>query len=250
MKNFVCDICGKTIPESNAHRKLVDGVSKCLCGKHYSQFVKYGKFTDISQKCVHDSNDFKIDGDITYIYTTTKSNEVSGYFIIDTEDLDRVIVRKWRLWKNRFFTGVQKPIAISHFILDVSSETGFDVDHINQNPADNRKANLRLVKHSENLKNLPVRSNNTSGFTGLHFNKKRNKWEVEIKANYERVKLGRYELLEDACYARYVAELILFKDFRSTTNDKAFLPIANNSTNKESIKDYVTNKIKEKNLFI
>jgi hypothetical protein len=54
-----------------------------------------------------------------------------------------------------------------------------EVDHINGDKLDNRKENLRVCTHSENMKNIKIlRSNNTSGFKGVH--KHRNKYVVNI----------------------------------------------------------------------
>lgn len=47
-------------------------------------------------------------------------------------------------------------------------------DHINQNPLDNRKANLRIVTNSKNLFNRGKNTNNTSGFKGVSWDKTRN----------------------------------------------------------------------------
>lgn len=247
---YTCEICGKKIPKSNSNMRIINEKSTCLCGKHYAQYVKFGKFTDISQKSVFDANEFRVDGDITYIYTTTKNNEVSGYFIIDTEDLDRVICHKWRLWKGRIYTGVQKPKSIGNFILGVDAVENYDIDHINHNPMDNRKCNLRQIKHSDNIKNLQLSNNNISGFSGIHFNKQRNKWEVEIKCNYIKCKLGRYDKLEDACFVRYTAEKLVFKEFRNTCNDKNLIPMVESCQNKEELTERTTSKIKEKFSFI
>lgn len=42
------------------------------------------------------------------------------------------------------------------------------VDHINRNKLDNRKENLRIVTHAQNLYNRKAFSNSTSGYKGVH----------------------------------------------------------------------------------
>jgi hypothetical protein len=46
-------------------------------------------------------------------------------------------------------------------------EDGEVIDHINGDSADNRIANLRVVSHSENMRNCKKRSDNKTGVTGV-----------------------------------------------------------------------------------
>ena len=55
-----------------------------------------------------------------------------------------------------------------------------DLDHINQNKADNRIANLRLVDPATNAKNRGRQTNNTSGCNGVRWHKATRKWAVTV----------------------------------------------------------------------
>lgn len=79
------------------------------------------------------------------------------------------------------------------------------VDHINRNPLDNRRMNLRVVTIQQNLRNQK-RPNNTSGQNGVSFNKLSNRWEAYITTDYKRRNLGLFDKLEDAIKARKTAE--------------------------------------------
>jgi hypothetical protein len=87
------------------------------------------------------------------------------------------------------------------------------VDHINRDPTDNRKANLRLCTQRENGKNLSKKKNNTSGFSGVQWDKARNLWAAVIKSDYRNIHIGRYDTIEEAISARLFAENYYFKEF-------------------------------------
>lgn len=87
------------------------------------------------------------------------------------------------------------------------------VDHINRNRCDNRTSNLRSCTHSQNHINENVRANNTSGTTGVVYDKSRQKWVARIKKDYKTINLGRYSSIDDAIEARTQAERTLFGDF-------------------------------------
>lgn len=82
------------------------------------------------------------------------------------------------------------------------------IDHINRDRADNRICNLRLALNNEadNLQNLGVRRDNTSGVPGVVWNKRKNKWFVRIYSDGKQICLGYYESFDDAVAARKAGE--------------------------------------------
>jgi len=80
------------------------------------------------------------------------------------------------------------------------------IDHIDGNRTNNIITNLRDVSYKENQRNLTIASNNTSGVTGVSFNKERCKWEAKIQVNGKTIHLGRYRDKEDAIIARKQGE--------------------------------------------
>ena len=80
---------------------------------------------------------------------------------------------------------------------------GFVVDHINQDTHDNRIANLRVIKEKDNARNKPKRRDNTSGVTGVSFDKWGHTWRAYIvDPNGKVIKLGRFKNFEYAVRAR------------------------------------------------
>lgn len=72
------------------------------------------------------------------------------------------------------------------------------LDHINNNPLDNRIENLREASMSQNLCNCAIAKNNTSGVKGVSWEKRRNKWKAYISTNNKRKALGYFSDLKDA----------------------------------------------------
>lgn len=84
-----------------------------------------------------------------------------------------------------------------------------DIDHKNQNKLDNRIENLRPATRSENCQNKGLRKNNSSGYTGVHFDKHANKYKANIKGNSKNIHLGLFNTAEDAYLAYMIAKIEL-----------------------------------------
>lgn len=78
------------------------------------------------------------------------------HIVIDLEDAEKCKNYKWFLSfdeiLNSFYVKTSKyPYSLHRVIMDCPK--GFVVDHINHNTLDNRKENLRICTHAENMKN-------------------------------------------------------------------------------------------------
>lgn len=79
------------------------------------------------------------------------------------------------------------------------------VDHRDGDIINNRPDNLRIVSNATNSRNAKMRSNNSSGFTGVHWHTSRNKWVASISINGKAKHLGYFDSIEDAKEAREAA---------------------------------------------
>lgn len=77
------------------------------------------------------------------------------------------------------------------------NEDPIEIDHDNRIRTDNRKVNLVAATPSSNSKNRSKRSDNTSGFTGVH-HLKTGKWQARIGRKH----LGTFSTMEAAIEAR------------------------------------------------
>ncbi len=76
------------------------------------------------------------------------------------------------------------------------------IDHINNNPGDNRFCNLREATHSENMMNKSRYANNKSGFKGVHLHKQSKRWRARIRIDNKNISLGLFDTPQLA-YAAY-----------------------------------------------
>ena len=72
------------------------------------------------------------------------------------------------------------------------------LDHINGIRNDNRISNLRECTPMENSWNRRKSKNNTSGISGIYFNKRMKKWCVGIRSNKKHKYLGSFSDFQDA----------------------------------------------------
>lgn len=131
-------------------------------------------------------------------------------FLFDKEDFELIVRHSWCSSRGYLETRANQKIIRMHRLITGASE-GEDVDHINHNPMDNRKENLRRCSHKENCSNTSISKNNTSGQTGVIFNE--GKWDARIKHNYYNLYIGRFDTFEEAVEARIAKEIELFGEF-------------------------------------
>lgn len=223
MKEHKCDICGRELA------RKIKSHGYTLCDKHYKQYKKYGKFLDNNPRTIQDRNELHICGDVTYIDLYDKNCNVIAQAIIDTEDIEKVRYIKWKLSSSGYamntpkFKGENK-----HLSRAILGTTEF-VDHINHNTLDNRKANLRVVTKSQNQMSV-----NYKGVCKTE----NGKYYAHIKINQKLINLGVYIFEEEACFARWYAETLLFKDYRYPKPKPQVL-----ADREHSIKEYVDRKV-------
>lgn len=72
------------------------------------------------------------------------------------------------------------------------------IDHEDRNKLNNAWINLREADTLQNCGNSPKRSTNKSGFKGVSWSKRRNKWLAQIGINYKTKVLGFFDTPEEA----------------------------------------------------
>jgi len=127
--------------------------------------------------------------------------------------------------------GVSTPFQLSvHrlvaqvFIPNADPTTNTWVDHINHNRSDNRAANLQWVTPKQNAQKRGIMCNNTSGITGVYFNKPTGKWMAYIREDSKMTYLGVYATKAEAEFMRVSAASSMFGEFATANNVTASRP--------------------------
>lgn len=75
------------------------------------------------------------------------------------------------------------------------------VDHVDRNKLNNHFNNLRYATSSENNRNRSKHKNNKSGYTGVTFDKSRNRFVATIFLNGRNKNIGRFKTAKEASNA-------------------------------------------------
>lgn len=78
---------------------------------------------------------------------------------------------------------------------------GKEVDHIDHDPLNNRKLNLRIATQHQNRMNTISIRNSSSSYLGVSWCRERNKWYCQIEHNYRNIHIGRFDSEEEAARA-------------------------------------------------
>lgn len=126
--------------------------------------------------------------------------------IVDDEDFDYLNQFKWYAnnMSGKFYAvrglRINKKIAaclLMHRVI-MNPEKGMVVDHLDRNPLNNQKSNLRICTQGENSRNRNFNINNKSGFKGVHWHKAGKKWISRININKEILYLGLFTDVKEA----------------------------------------------------
>ena len=131
---------------------------------------------------------FQVDGDIA-VGTLFSGKQ----FIIDAADVDRVAALSWRVNKDGYLAHYDHLMSIElllHRWLIGVHDSRIIVDHVNRDRLDCRRANLRIVTHTQNSANHSLFQTNKTGYTGVYYSKCSGRYEVKIGYNHRRILLG------------------------------------------------------------
>lgn len=82
-----------------------------------------------------------------------------------------------------------------------------EIDHDDHDGFNNKISNLFEKTHTGNMQNQSIQKRNSSGFCGVHWDKRDKRWIAKIKANGKVIHLGNHILKDDAIAARRSANI-------------------------------------------
>jgi len=138
-----------------------------------------------------------------------------GHALVDDTDYEMLSLYVWCLndgyaCTNLKTKGKYVSVRMHRMIMGYPASK---IDHINGNRSDNRRSNLRLCSHRENLRNRGATKANTTGYKGVHLRKDTGKFQAHIKANGKRKSLGCFQTAKEAAQAYNEAAKKYFGEF-------------------------------------
>lgn len=110
--------------------------------------------------------------------------------------------------KGRINVGFRGKTYKAHILVWVC-QTGewptHQIDHINEDPSDNRWENIRAATKAQNMQNITRIKSNTSGHKGVGFHRPTAKWRATIRGDGVQYHLGLFETVGEAVDAYAIA---------------------------------------------
>ena len=142
-------------------------------------------------------------------------------FLIDEEDIPRVIQHRWFYNSNSGYIATSNPgtnMKLHRFILNLNSTDDVVVDHINRVKTDCRKANIRIASVAQNSLNKTLRRDSKTGYMGVGIlTPKMYKASIQIAGNG--IILGKSENKVICAQMYNIASSLLFGEFGGERND-------------------------------
>lgn len=180
-----CERCGST---KNTRKDARCGL--VVCGKHREQFRRFGFFRERTSA---DPNEYvECDGYVEIILRNLKQDEVARTKI-DAVDVPVAKRQKWCL--SAGYAGAHRKMLHREIM---GKKFGHEIDHINGDKLDNRRANLRFVTHRQNTINKPAK--------GVSWNKYKRKWCAYIATEKCQKHLGCFKTWDEAKKVRAESE--------------------------------------------
>jgi hypothetical protein len=141
---------------------------------------------------------------VRLLHLRTRTGDLTAFTKVDLEDGEWANRYRWRLHSDGYavrtgsWCGRPRTVYLHREI--ARPRRGEVVDHINGDPLDNRRSNLRRASTSENNANSADRPR-MSGYRGVYWHEPSGKWVSQISRLGNLVHLGLYESVEEAARA-------------------------------------------------
>jgi hypothetical protein len=154
------------------------------------------------------------------------------YTLVDDSDYDDLSGYCWYLLSSGYvarqtpWVNKNRTIVLMHRQI-MNPKPGMIVDHIDRNPLNNTKSNLRVCSQTQNHGNRVKQINNKSGYKGVCFCKAKQTWMAQICIKRKVINLGYFNNPVEGAIAYDKAALELFGEFALINFPKLFPPLPN-----------------------
>lgn len=151
------------------------------------------------------------DHDTVRLPLLSRHGAIVGYAVVDAPDGERLSRYRWRVFKaagGKLYAGRSTGAAQTRVNLFLHREImglppkqtrgGIEVDHVNRDGLDNRRENLRIVTHAQNLQNKPAYRNCQSGERGVYWHKLKSRWAAQGTLDGKQQLIGLFAAKADA----------------------------------------------------
>lgn len=92
-----------------------------------------------------------------------------------------------------------RSVYLEVFLMNPNKIKGVEIDHLNHDTLDNRRDNLRFLNRQQNGTHRSSRNeNNTSGYRNVCWDKRKEKWIVQLQINRTNKVLGSFDDVHEA----------------------------------------------------
>lgn len=154
-----------------------DGSRASYSAKRYGELLNEVTLQSEKMDCKIWNPYYIREDDIIILYWSQKENKIKE-IIIDKEDYDRIKNYYWQLNHNGYpvSRSRNKKTYLYRLLLNFQEHNKI-IDHIDRNPLNNKKINLRIVTASENCKNSTY-GNGALGVQGVYYNSQTEKFRA------------------------------------------------------------------------
>jgi len=167
-----------------------------LCGRHREQMRKHGK---IQARTISDRNDYIIKNGYCEVVIFNRLHKEKCRTLIDIADVRKVAPHSWCTdgggYVNNYNLG-----TLHKFLL--GRKEGVEIDHINRDKLDNRRANLRMVSKS---------INNSNRGTGNAYKRPNGRWSSSVSFKGKQKHLGTFDTKKEAMEVAQQAKDLFIK---------------------------------------
>lgn len=202
----ICDYCKK---EFNLRPSKVKRAKRHFCNLECRTLFFNARRAEKESKVRHRDqcfNEFTLFENYAVFKVESKKFGVKDVYI-DLEDVESVSKIFWHvcfMYKDYYsVVGWDKSkkyeVLLHRYLLNAPKDKM--VDHINRNPLDNRRCNLRLVDNSANQHNKTLLCTSTQHYKGVRL-RPHGRWQARIMVNKKPISIGHFATEEEAVKAR------------------------------------------------